>query len=307
MKITINRKYGHLTGFIHKINTSFEGTGNLIYEGRNQLKTYLVGDTCLVVKRFKTPILLNRFVYSFIRKSKARRSYELALELVERGVSTPDPIAYIEVKENGLLKESYYICIYERKGEEIREYVNGIKKDAPVLEGIASFTYMLHQKNVFHRDYSPGNILMERQQDGKYSFSIVDINRLSFKKLTRKERYRNFNRLCRSYEATVDVARAYALLNGYPEKEAISEINRYSDDYFAGKAYSLAIRKTAREKGWVEALIYPFRFYLLMRIIHKMLPFPSLYKRLFLTEQRIYHQYVAQYDHRKVFIRKYHF
>jgi len=38
----------------------------------------------------------------------------------------------------------------------------------------------MHQQGILHLDYSPGNILWDKESSGAVRFSIVDINRMSF-------------------------------------------------------------------------------------------------------------------------------
>jgi hypothetical protein len=42
------------------------------------------------------PHLINKIVYKKFRKSKARRSYEYATLLLDKGIGTPQPIAFLE-------------------------------------------------------------------------------------------------------------------------------------------------------------------------------------------------------------------
>ena len=47
---------------------------------------------------------------------------------------------------------------------------------------------------MLHRDFSPGNILFDKV-DGQWKFAIVDINRMSFSKVSVVRGCRNFARL----------------------------------------------------------------------------------------------------------------
>jgi len=63
-----------------------------------------------------------------------------------------------------------------------------------IYKAFAKFTFELHEDNIFHDDYSPGNILIKETTEG-YEFKIVDINRMSFNTLTEIKRAQNFEKL----------------------------------------------------------------------------------------------------------------
>ncbi|MFV7791629.1 hypothetical protein ACNO6Z_12365, partial [Aliarcobacter lanthieri] len=62
-----------------------------------------------VVKAFKIPNIINQVVYAYFRDSKAKKSYENAVKLINLNINTPTPIGYIEFYQNFLFKESFFI------------------------------------------------------------------------------------------------------------------------------------------------------------------------------------------------------
>ena len=181
-KAVVNSKYEHLKEQILNLPEKFLEQGDTIYEGRNVLKTFEIEGIKVCVKSFRKPNFVNKWVYAHFRKSKARRSYEYALELQNRGINTPEPIAYIEEKSM-VLGRSYYICLNQEYDFTLRElYGENIEDRKEVFRQFADFSYSLHQNDVFHIDYSPGNVLIKKQENGYY-FSVIDINRMQFKKI----------------------------------------------------------------------------------------------------------------------------
>ena len=73
MKITINPAIRHVQPFIERLPEVFPVSGEVLHEGRNQIRAFDIGGESLVVKRYKRPHLFNRVMYSFFRKNKARR------------------------------------------------------------------------------------------------------------------------------------------------------------------------------------------------------------------------------------------
>jgi serine/threonine protein kinase len=232
MKIIINPQYNQLSRFISSINDCFEKEGKELFRGRNTIKRYFVEGYDIAVKSFKKPILINRIIYTFIRKSKARRSYEHAFLLLEKGIKTPSPIAYIEEKKNGLLNRSYYICIYDKKSSYIRKQMSDREDDGKEFEKqLAIYIAELHGKGILQKDLSPGNIMFY-EEDGHFRFSIIDLNRMKFMSdIPLKTRYKNFKRLTQNKEIITHIAEEYAKASSLDVQEAVYEINRYSSDF----------------------------------------------------------------------------
>ena len=89
--------------------TDFKNTGKLFGDGkRNIIKLFEVDGKTINIKSFKIPNLINKIAYRYFRKSKARRSFEYATLLLEKGIGTPQPIAYLENYDYIGLKDSYY-------------------------------------------------------------------------------------------------------------------------------------------------------------------------------------------------------
>lgn len=227
MKTVINPDYDQLKSFILNISNTFQTEGEIIYNERNVLKVYTIDGLEVVVKRFKKPHLINQIAYSFFRPSKAQRSYEYALKLLGKGISTPSPIAYIEDKQTGLLKYSYYICISESQKSHIRQQMLSEIAGKDFYKALARFIAELHNKGILDKDLSPGNVLFN-EENGEFHFSLIDINRMRFlKKIPLKTRYKNFKRISENAEVINDVAKEYAKICGLDEQKTVSTINKY--------------------------------------------------------------------------------
>ena len=236
MKIVINPAYAVLKSFITKIPVLFEQEGELVYIARNQLRQYSVEGYDVIVKRYKQPHFINRIAYTYIRPSKAKRAYEYAFKLLELGINSPAPIAYIEQYKSGLLTYGYFISIYEKKYSVIRDFMSGIQTDDSLLKELSYYISELHNKGVLHLDMSPGNILYYKEGTN-YNFTLIDINRMQFLPTVSKiKRFKSFKRLAENESVLTTIAKIYAEASGMDEKETITEINRYSTNFFsAGK------------------------------------------------------------------------
>ena len=66
----------------------------------------------------------------------------------------------------------------------------------------------MHEADIEHLDYSPGNILI-KVISGNYVFKIVDINRMEFRNLNHTERLENFSKLWAKDEDLTIIVKFY--------------------------------------------------------------------------------------------------
>lgn len=215
-KYEIEKNYPFLRDFIFRIKEQFKNSSSSIHKARNEIKILKYNDLNITAKSFKVPNFFNRLIYSFFRKSKAKKSY---LHAVKVGDFTPKPIGYIEFYKNSLLNESYFLSEYFEYDFTIREPLlnKNFKNKDEIFRAFARFTFALHEKNIFHKDFSPGNILV-KQKDEEYIFKIVDINRMKFQTLSFNLRAKSFSKLWANDEDLKTVSNEYAKIYGVNEE-----------------------------------------------------------------------------------------
>ncbi|MDR2384527.1 MAG: glycosyltransferase [Tannerella sp.] len=195
MKITINPEYKQFTEFVESVPTRFDKEGKVIYKIRNEIRVLNAGKESINVKRFRIPQFFNRIIYTFFRPSKAKRSFFNAIRLMNRGIETPEPIAYIITKRGGLINYSYYITKQSDFRHTMYEFgKGGIAGRENILKTFVLFTVKLHEAGIYHCDYSPGNILFD-EINGEVKFSLVDLNRMKFGKISLEKGCESFARL----------------------------------------------------------------------------------------------------------------
>lgn len=222
-KLILREKYKDLKEFVAQIPRRFEQEGRTIYKGRNLIKVFDgPNDMLMNVKRYRIPKGINRLVYSLgIRKAKGLRGYQYPRVLLEKGIDTPEPIAYIEDRKGGLITYSYLITVQSKLQHTLYEFGNAPKEQwLPMVEPLAAFAAKIHEQNLMHRDFSPGNVLWD-VIDGTYQFSVVDINRMYFGEVDMKQGCENFARLWGPKEFFCELIRAYAKNRHFNEEEAI--------------------------------------------------------------------------------------
>lgn len=250
MRSIINPKYKDVESFLKDLPTNFDQSGDLIYAGRNSIKTFRVNGYLLNVKSFKIPHLINKIAYAWLRGSKAKHSYLYAMKLIKMGASTPEPVACVEVLKNGLFNRSYFVSIHNNYDFTIRDLIGFQFPDKEnILRQFAVFTYeKLHKNAVHHLDYSRGNILISRLGDSKYGFSIVDINRMRFEEMGYEKGLRNFSQIWANEDELEIVAREYARINSKDENNSVRLLIQFDKEHKAKINRKKALKSKLRRE-----------------------------------------------------------
>ena len=225
------RAYGNRIG---DLSGHLEAGGIILHSGRNVIRRATIsspdGESVEVaVKAFQVPARPRGFIYAHLRPSKARRSFEHAEKLLELGIGTPDPVAWIEHEEAACLRESCYVCRYwppdiDLTGLLYRGDCAGPDTDS-LLKELARFTLLQHESGVLHLDYNPGNILARAAGAG-FEFALVDLNRLRFRPLNRNDRISCLVRLTTSGDYLRSIGRRYADILGEDAERFCRELER---------------------------------------------------------------------------------
>jgi tRNA A-37 threonylcarbamoyl transferase component Bud32 len=126
--------------------------------------------------------LLDRF-----KPSKARRSWNGANELLRRGVDTAAPVAWFEARDGRDIRQNWYVCEYVggqlSVGGLFVAYARGAASHAGIEAAtayarLAEYLARMHNRGIFFRDLSGGNILLRRDADGGIAFSLIDTARI---------------------------------------------------------------------------------------------------------------------------------
>ncbi len=231
----INNNFNSIKELILEHILNFNSSGKYFVQGqRNAIKLFEIDGITLNIKSFKKPNLVNKIVYRYFRKSKARRSFEYASKLMDLGIGTPKPIAYLENFDFIGLNDSYYVCEHLEDVFEFRALVQNedFNKRESIIRQFVKFSYQMHQKGVEFLDHSPGNTLIKDNNDGTYSFYLVDLNRMKFhESIDFQTRMKNLSHLTPQKEMIVIMANEYAKLSREMEQNVFETLWKFTSDF----------------------------------------------------------------------------
>lgn len=210
-----------------KVSNDYMGNPN-----RNLIKKVNYKSMNLNVKAFKLPHLLNQFIYGYIRKSKASRSFQYANKLLEYNIGTPKPLAYIEYKNIFGLRKSFYISENITYNLTYRELVTdpNLPNHELILRAFTQFTFDLHENGVNFLDHSPGNTLIITSNNA-YEFFLVDLNRMKFQSMSFNDRMQNFSRLSPKKEMVRVMSDEYAQISGLDFEMVFSKMWELTEEF----------------------------------------------------------------------------
>ncbi|WP_281297096.1 lipopolysaccharide kinase InaA family protein [Flavobacterium limnophilum] len=236
MKFTIDPFFEIANEAIVSIINNFNSTGILFGDGqRNKIKLFELEGKTINIKSFKIPHFINKIAYKYFRKSKARRSFEYATTLLEKGIGTPQPIAYFENYDFIGLKDSYYLSEHLQCDLTYRELVEipDFPDNENILRQFTRFSFDLHQKGIEFLDHSPGNTLIKKNAEGSYDFFLVDLNRMNFHdNMDFDSRMKNLSHLTPKKEMIAVMSNEYSKV--YPaqtEADIFEKMWFYTNDF----------------------------------------------------------------------------
>ncbi|MBT1701896.1 lipopolysaccharide kinase InaA family protein [Chryseosolibacter indicus] len=242
----IDSEFTGLRSWILNLPETFNEMGTVMKDNRNILRKTKEAGQEIVVKDFKGMYFLNRLAYSLFAKSKAEKSFNHSAILNERGIATPQHIAWVNCYRWGILTRCYFISIFS-PAQTFIETINELKDSAPhlkekLLRDFAGFAKKLHKSEIYHKDFSNGNVLVTKADD-RFEFSLVDLNRIKFFPVNYVQGLKNFATLGLTQEDLYTIIEEYALLRN----EDVSSSIKILEEYRQRKSYRRSIRKKLRK------------------------------------------------------------
>ena len=250
----INSKYKNnhdICQLMSRLPSAFEnGEGELIYDKRNKLRRFCLADgTVIIVKKYKHPNLFQQICYSTFWSNKAKKSSFFADYLINIGIDTPVPIAYVTYKRLGIVCE-YYLVTSEVQGVgsnilmKKMEETNDTEGMATLASAITSLLARLHENGFLHGDSNLSNFICIKSDEG-YELSVIDINRSKIlnRPATYKECIRNLRRTSHIHSILTVLAKTYAKHRGWDETKVANDVISELTKFEKQKARSRSLKK----------------------------------------------------------------
>ena len=186
-------KEGYNKEVLLEVLRNFDNSGESVNEERNRIKRFKIEhngkEKEINVKCFSRKNIITEFIYKYFKGSKGKRSYLYGRKLLQLGIKTPEPIAYFDdyYDETAEEKRTFYISEdlkyqftcrellwREKLKPEVKEILDRDREK--IIGQFAAFTFNLHEKGVEFDDYSPGNVLIRREDSDRYGFYLIDLN-----------------------------------------------------------------------------------------------------------------------------------
>lgn len=223
-KITIAPSFRAMASFIYSLPERFDKEGVSTYKGRNELKEFEVDGKKLIVKSYKIPSFFNRVVYSFFRLPKAVRAYRYACDFRVKGIGSPEPVGYYVTGRLFLMHRSFFVSVKSDCPYTYRDFAKRtFERRDEILDAIAKTTARMHECGYLHRDYSAGNILFDDDKP-QITVEVIDLNRMSLRKVGLDAGCENFNRLPGSKDMLQRMAESYAVARGFDKQTCVDKI-----------------------------------------------------------------------------------
>lgn len=140
----------------------------------------------LALKKFNPPPAWKSRMDEYAdRGSRARRAFDYGLYLRERGVPTPQPVAWLERHEGNRISEQYLLteCLPDActlRGALLHHYYENplCSQIMALLEITAKTVRMMHDAGFVHRDLGNQNLMVARDAKGHWTKAwVIDLHR----------------------------------------------------------------------------------------------------------------------------------
>jgi len=231
MYLFFSNNYHHLRNNIIEVFKNFKNEGTLIGSTkRNSIKFFMINGVNINFKSFAQPNFINRIVYKYFRKSKAKRSFEYAHLLISKSFYTPQPIAYMETYNFFGLTSSFYISEHLEGSISLREVFNDsfyVDREK-IIKEYSKLAFQLHENGIEFIDNTAGNFLIKKENN-LYKIFLVDLNRMNFyNNMKISKRLKNLSKITANKEIIKIISDEYSALAGLPKECCLEKIINYT-------------------------------------------------------------------------------
>lgn len=180
-----------LTAALHPSHIGTPPHDSLLRKARNAVWTVPDPRNAGALLVVKQPVNIRWYkrIIDRHKPAKGLRSWNGTAELLRRGITAAEPVAYFESRERGAITYNWFICEHVQADATVRElfsaYTQGADSHLDItreesIEALCTFLLKMHGRGVYFRDLSGGNMLVHKHADGTLGFTLIDTGRARF-------------------------------------------------------------------------------------------------------------------------------
>lgn len=123
---------------------------------------------------------LHKKLLDRLKPSKARRSWNGTAELLRRGIDAAAPVAWFEQRSGRDITQNWYLCENVEGSQSVGALfaaTHNTNENPELVAHVANFVRRMHDRGIFFRDLSGGNLLISTRCESLH-FQLIDTGRL---------------------------------------------------------------------------------------------------------------------------------
>jgi hypothetical protein len=194
----------------------------VLKKGRGIAVTLFPSDNGAFVVKHHRPHSWRRWGDNVLLGSPAQRAWQGAQLLRAAGVAIPRPLAVVEKRVAGMVRESFYVSEALLTQTPLNAYWRerktqwSWKRRRAFLRALADFLRALHDAGIYVGDLKDENLFVEERGDLYWEFYVVDLDRVTrHQPLHRQRRFKNIIQLERTLGRSARVSERLAFFYHY--------------------------------------------------------------------------------------------
>ena len=159
------------------------------------------------IKRYRF-VNLKQIVQTLLHVHKAQKSWRIGRILLQKGIPTPKPIAYLARRTSRLAGEhllitegiTHGISLFDYVHEHFHPHTITLSEKRLLIKNVAEFLGKLHLAGIYHGDLTAHNIFVEHARPNQFRISLIDLDSVrSTHWISFRRRIKNLDELGRNF------------------------------------------------------------------------------------------------------------
>lgn len=155
---------------------------------------------------------IKRVLRNTFGQSRAHRSWQYANYLLDQGLNTPEPLAFIEEQKVGLKWRAWYICRFDESATCDEYYLHADSLTPAMVNNASAIVDMfikLRECRLSHGDFKASNLLMSAEMPSLIDLDSIKLN--SNERSAERMWRRDINRFMDNWHERYDIYTQFKL------------------------------------------------------------------------------------------------